>query len=75
MMKRLTHTGSTLRARDVEFKAVIASELEQNVWPLLESGEVRPIIDHVFALNEAADAHARMEQGDHIGKIMLKLDC
>ena len=75
MMKRLTHTGSTLRARDVAFKAIIASELEQNVWPLLESEAVRPVIDQVFALEEARDAHARMEQGDHIGKIMLKLDC
>ena len=75
MMKRLTHTGSTLRARDVAFKAIITSELEQNVWPLLENGSVRPVIDRVFALEEANDAHARMEQGDHIGKIMLKLDC
>lgn len=75
MMKRLTHTGSTLRARDVAFKAVIASELEQNVWPLLENGTIRPVIDNVFALEEASKAHARMEQGDHIGKIMLKLDC
>lgn len=74
MMKRLTHTGSTLRARDVQFKAVIASELEGNVWPLLENGTVRPVIDRVFALDQAAKAHARMEQGDHIGKIMLKVD-
>lgn len=75
MMKRLTHTGSTLRARDVGFKAIIANELEQNVWPLLENGSLRPVIDQVFALEEASAAHARMEQGDHIGKIMLKLDC
>ena len=75
MMKRLTHTGSTLRARDVSFKAVIASELEQHVWPLLESGAVRPVIDQEFRLDEAAQAHERMEQGNHIGKIMLNLDC
>jgi len=72
MMKRLSHTGSTLRARDIEFKAVIASELEQYVWPWLENGTVRPIIDQVFTLDEAAKAHECMEAGDHIGKIMLK---
>ena len=73
MMKRLTHTGSTLRARSIGFKATIARELEQNVWPLLETGTVRPIIDKVFALKDAALAHAHMEAGHHIGKIMLQL--
>ncbi len=75
MMKRLTHTGSTLRARSVAFKAVIARELEQQVWPLLENGTVRPVMDQTFALGDAAGAHARMEQGEHIGKLMLNVDC
>ncbi len=74
MMKRLTHTGSTLRARSIGFKAIIARELEQNVWPLLKAGTVRPIIDKVFALKDAALAHAHMEAGQHIGKIMLQLE-
>lgn len=75
MMKRLTHTGSTLRARSVKFKAIIAAELEQQVWPLLESRQVRVVIDKTFALAEAGDAHRHMEAGAHIGKIVLKTDC
>lgn len=75
MMKRLCHTGSTLRARSVAFKANIATELEEQVWPLLENGRVKPVIDQTFALRDAADAHRRMEEGKHIGKIMLKPDC
>lgn len=71
MLKRLSHTGSTLRARDVGFKAAIAAALEARVWPLLESGAVRPVMDRVFPLAEAAAAHARMEASSHIGKIVL----
>ena len=75
MMKRLTHTGSTLRARDIGFKARIAEELEARVWPLLADGAIGPVIDRTFALQDAAAAHAHMEKGDHIGKIVLDLNC
>jgi NADPH2:quinone reductase len=71
MMKRLTHTGSTLRARDIAFKAVIASELRQNVWPLLNERKVLPVMDSIYPMEQAAAAHQRMEDGDHIGKIVL----
>jgi putative PIG3 family NAD(P)H quinone oxidoreductase len=71
MVKRLTHTGSTLRPRTVEFKASIAAELERNVWPLLESRRVAPVMDMIFPLVEAWRAHERMEEGEHIGKIVL----
>jgi len=69
--KRLTHTGSTLRSRTIEEKAQIARELEHHVWPLLERKEVAPVIFQVFQLKEAASAHALMESGRHIGKIVL----
>jgi len=72
MLKRLTHTGSMLRARSIEFKAQIASELQEKVWPLIESGKVKPIMDSSFALKDANKAHERMESSDHIGKIILK---
>ena len=71
MLKRLTLTGATLRARDVAFKAAIAEKLRREVWPLLNSGEVRVPIYTVFPLNEAADAHRLMESSAHIGKIVL----
>ncbi|MCW7762775.1 NAD(P)H-quinone oxidoreductase [Photorhabdus luminescens] len=71
MLKRLTHTGSTLRSRSVEEKAEIARELEKNVWSLLKSGKVSPLICKVFDLKDAADAHRMMEAGDVIGKVML----
>jgi len=71
LTKRLTHTGSTLRSRTVEEKAQIARELEQRVWPLLDQGKIKPSIFKVFRLQEAADAHALMESGQHIGKIVL----
>jgi NADPH2:quinone reductase len=71
MRRRLTITGSTLRARPVAFKAGIARELHAKVWPLLEAGTVRPLIDRVFPAAEAAAAHALMESSVHIGKIML----
>ena len=71
MMKRLTHTGSTLRPRSVAFKAQIAAELREKVWPLIEAGTVKPVMDSSFALAEASKAHARMEGSEHIGKIVL----
>lgn len=71
MMKRLTHTGSTLRARPVAAKASIARALEEKVWPLLASGAIRPVIHAQFPLAEAAAAHALMESSAHVGKIML----
>lgn len=74
MLKRLTHTGSTLRARSVEFKAELAREIEEIVWPLIEKGAYRPVIDRTFSLEAAEDAHTRMELGSHIGKIVLTTD-
>jgi NADPH:quinone reductase-like Zn-dependent oxidoreductase len=71
MMKRLTLTGSTLRARPVSFKTLVADELARTVWPHVEAGHLRPVIDRTYPLTEAAAAHARMEAGDHVGKIVL----
>ena len=71
MLKRLTVTGSTLRARDIAFKAAIAAQLEARVWPLLESGQVKVVLNRTFPLSEAAEAHALMESSQHIGKIVL----
>ena len=71
MLKRLTVTGSTLRARGVAFKAGIAAQLEARVWPLLESGQVKVVLNRTFPLAEAAKAHALMESSQHIGKIVL----
>ncbi|SFU65331.1 NAD(P)H-quinone oxidoreductase [Nitrosospira multiformis] len=71
LAKRLTHTGSTLRSRTVAEKAQIAQELEQQVWPLLHQGKIKPQIFKTFRLEEAAEAHALMESGAHIGKIVL----
>lgn len=71
MLKRLTYTGSTLRTRSPAFKARIARELEAKVWPLIESGEIKPVVHSSFPLAEAAKAHALMESGTHIGKIVL----
>ncbi|MDS4039685.1 MAG: NAD(P)H-quinone oxidoreductase [Candidatus Competibacter sp.] len=73
MMKRLTITGSTLRARPVEHKAPIAAALLRTVWPLLASGAIRPMIDRVFPLNEAAAAHVLMESNRHVGKLLLQV--
>jgi len=73
MVKRLTHTGSTLRPRTIAFKGEIAAELEQQVWPLLASRRVSPIMDRIFPLREAWRAHDRMEEGEHIGKIVLDI--
>jgi NADPH2:quinone reductase len=71
MLKRLHHTGSTLRARSVADKAAIARAVEQQVLPLLAAGRVKPIIDSTFPLAEAKAAHERMESSVHIGKIVL----
>ena len=73
MVKRLTHTGSTLRPRSPVEKAVIAEALRAKVWPLLEAGRCRPVIDSVFPLAEVAKAHERIESADHIGKIVLTM--
>ncbi|MFZ6657697.1 NAD(P)H-quinone oxidoreductase [Undibacterium sp. TJN19] len=73
LRRRLTVTGSTLRPRDVAFKARIAQDLVERVWPLLVEREIVPVIYHAFPLEQAAQAHAMMEEGTHIGKIMLNL--
>jgi NADPH2:quinone reductase len=71
MVKRITLTGSTLRPRTIAVKAQLARALEDQVWPLLSNGAIRPIIETVFPLEKAADAHRLMEEGSHIGKILL----
>jgi len=71
MRKRLTLTGSTLRNREVSFKAGLAQALHTQVWPLLEAGKVRPVIFRMLPLGEAAEAHRLLEAGEHIGKIVL----
>ena len=73
MRRRLTLTGSTLRPRSVEFKTMVADEIARTVWPYAEGGRLKPVIDSTFPLAEAAKAHARMESGDHVGKIVLAL--
>jgi putative PIG3 family NAD(P)H quinone oxidoreductase len=74
MMKRITLTGSTLRARPSDEKARLTTEIERHVWPWVASGAVRPPIDAVFPLDEAKDAHLRLEAGAHVGKIVLTVD-
>ncbi len=71
MRRRLTLTGSTLRPRSVAFKTALADEIARTVWPFAQSGQLRPLIDRKFPLDQAAQAHARMEAGDHAGKIVL----
>ena len=72
MLKRLTHTGSTLRARSDDFKAQLAEDVFHHVWPLIEAGDVKIHVDSVFALADAPEAHKRMESSQHMGKIILK---
>jgi NADPH2:quinone reductase len=72
LRRRLTITGSTLRPRPVAFKAAIARSLRERVWPLLASGQIKPIIECVFPADQAAQAHALMEAGQHVGKIALR---
>jgi NADPH:quinone reductase len=73
MRRRLTLTGSTLRPRSVEFKAMVADEIAKTVWPYVEGGRLKPVIDSTFPLAEAAAAHERMESGEHVGKIVLEV--
>jgi putative PIG3 family NAD(P)H quinone oxidoreductase len=73
MRRRLTLTGSTLRPRSVEFKTMVADEILRTVWPYVQGGRLRPVIDAVFPLDQAADGHARMEAGEHVGKIVLEV--
>jgi len=73
LRRRLTVTGSTLRPRSVAFKAAIARQLREQAWPLLEAGEIKPVIYESFPLARAAEAHALMESSQHIGKIMLQV--
>jgi putative PIG3 family NAD(P)H quinone oxidoreductase len=73
MVRRHMLTGSTLRGRSNEFKTLLADEIGRNVWPLVEAGELRPAMDRVFPLAEASAAHARMEAGAHVGKIVLEV--
>ena len=74
LRRRLTITGSTLRPRPIAFKAQIARELRERVWPLLAAGTIRPVIYKTFPLSAAAEAHALMESSTHVGKIMLDLE-
>lgn len=71
MRRRLTLTGSTLRARSVEFKSLLCAEIARNVGPFIAEGRLKPVIDRVFPLAEVADAHRRIESGEHVGKIVL----
>ena len=73
MQRRLTLTGSTLRPRSGTFKALIADEIAQTVWPFVENRRLRPAIDRVYMLEQAAEAHRRMESGEHFGKIVLSV--
>ncbi|MBB3989928.1 NAD(P)H-quinone oxidoreductase [Croceicoccus naphthovorans] len=71
LTQRLTLTGSTLRPRSSEFKAALTEEIRGTVWPFVASGQLRPVMDRRFALTDTAGAHARMDEGGHIGKIVL----
>ncbi|MFO7258275.1 MAG: NAD(P)H-quinone oxidoreductase [Bacteroidota bacterium] len=72
LRKRLTITGSTLRARSAKFKAAIAEKLRENIWPLLESGTIKPIVYEVFPMDQAPAAHDLMQSSQHMGKIVLQ---
>jgi putative PIG3 family NAD(P)H quinone oxidoreductase len=74
MRRRLTLTGSTLRPRTIEFKTMVADEIAKTVWPYVEGGRLKPVVDSIYPLTDAAAAHARMEAGDHVGKIVLEVD-
>ncbi|MBV7529125.1 NAD(P)H-quinone oxidoreductase [Chitinophaga sp. sic0106] len=73
MQKRLTITGSTLRNRDLAFKAALTQEIRERVWPVIEAGKFKPVISQVFPLAEAPAAHTLMESSEHIGKIVLQV--
>ena len=72
--KQLTITGSGLRPQTVERKAAIAHQLEERIWPLLAAGKIKPVIDSLYRLDDAAEAHRRMESSEHIGKIVLRMN-
>jgi NADPH:quinone reductase len=74
MRRRLMLTGSTLRPRDLAFKAMVADEISRTVWPYVEGNRLKPVIDSTFPFGDAAKAHARMESGEHVGKIVLTFD-
>ncbi|MEN2785910.1 NAD(P)H-quinone oxidoreductase [Sphingomonas qilianensis] len=74
MRRRLTLTGSTLRPRDTAFKSLVAEELTRTVWPHVEAGRLKPVIDAIFPFADAPKAHERMEAGDHVGKIVLVME-
>ncbi|WP_336433043.1 zinc-binding dehydrogenase, partial [uncultured Providencia sp.] len=71
MVKRLTHTGSTMRSRTIEEKVLIAQELKEQVWGMLQKGEIKPIVNKIYPLAQVKDAHEYMESGDLTGKIIL----
>jgi NADPH2:quinone reductase len=73
MMKRLTVTGSTLRIRTDDYKAMLAAAVREHVWPMIQAGKFRPLVDGVYPLTEAEAAHARMDSGEHAGKIILQI--
>jgi len=73
MMRRLTLTGSTLRARESAFKTLVAEEIARMVWPHVVAGRLKPFVDRSFPLQRACDAHTYMESGQHIGKIVLTM--
>jgi putative PIG3 family NAD(P)H quinone oxidoreductase len=73
MVRRLTLTGSTLRPRSIEFKTMVCDEIAKTVWPYVAGGKLRPVIDSVFPLDRAGEAHGRMEAGEHVGKIVLEV--
>ncbi len=73
MSRRLTLTGSTLRPRAPAFKAALSGEIRETVWPLFAEGILQPAMDRVYPLAEAAEAHRRIEAGDHFGKIVLSM--
>lgn len=72
LMKRITLTGSTLRAQSVEKKAIMVEELLEHIYPHLQSGAVKPLVDSIYALEDAEEAHRHMESGEHMGKIILR---
>ena len=74
MRRRLTLTGSTLRPRDTAFKSLLADEIHRIVWPFVAEGRLKPVIDSTYPLARAAEAHARMESGEHVGKIVLTIE-
>jgi NADPH:quinone reductase-like Zn-dependent oxidoreductase len=73
MQKRLILTGSTLRPRPIEFKAELARSIEEAVWPVIAQGRYKPVIDRLYPLEEAVEAHRRIDGGEHVGKIILTM--